>query len=125
MQLYAFHRQDILAKYSLLTSYTHSVFDLLVSPPSVGKAIEAQKAALGVEKPAYRNREEQRLYLQQEAQAWKRTLAQCLVHPGTTVEQERDFIVGVLLRTKQVGRLSLDQQCELLKSGISGADSGN
>ena len=94
-------RQDILAKYSLLTSYTHSVFDLLVTSPQLAKTVEAHKAALGVEKPAYKSREEQRALASAEAEAWKRTLSQSLVHPGKTVDLDREFIVGVLLRTKQ------------------------
>lgn len=89
-------------KYSLLTSYTHSIFDLLVTPPSLGKTIEAHKAELGVERPRYKTREEQRVLAQLDQEAWKKTLAQSVVHPGRTVEQDRDFIVQVLLRTKQV-----------------------
>lgn len=100
-------RQDIQSKNSLLTSYTHSVFELLVTPPSLGKAVEAHKAALGVEKPRYKTREEQRVLNQLDQEAWKRTLAQSVVHPGRNVEQDRDFVVQVLLRTKQVSSISL------------------
>jgi hypothetical protein len=96
------YRQDILNKYSLLTSYTHSVFDLLVTPPTLAKTVEEHKASLGVEKPAYKTREEQRVLAQQENEAWKRALSQCLVHPGKGIEPDKEFIVGVLLRTKQV-----------------------
>jgi len=103
---------DILSKYFLLTSYTHSVFELLIPPPSTAKAIEAHKASLGVEKPAYKTREEQRVIAGQEGEAWKRTLAQLTVHPGQAIEQERDFIVGVLLRTKQVPEI------EALEGGL-------
>lgn len=95
-------RHEILSKYFLLTSYTHSVFELLVPPPSTAKAIEQHKASLGVEKPAYKTREEQRIIAGQENEAWRRTLAQLTVHPGRSIPQERDFIVGILLRTKQV-----------------------
>lgn len=95
-------RQDILNKYSLLTSYTHSVFDLLITPPTLAKTVEEHKASLGVEKAAYKTREEQRVLAQQEAEAWKRALSQCLVHPAKGVEPDKEFIVGVLLRTKQV-----------------------
>jgi hypothetical protein len=108
------HRQDILSKYSLLTSYTHSVFDLLVTPPSLGKAVEAHKAILGVEKPRYKTREEQKVLAQLEQEAWKRTLAQSVVHPGKTVEQDRDFIVQVLLRTKQVSGFVYDLASHML-----------
>ena len=50
----------------------------------------------------YKTREEQRALASAEAEAWKRTLSQSLVHPGKTVDLDREFIVGVLLRTKQV-----------------------
>lgn len=102
-----FLRQDILSKYSLLTSYTHSVFDLLVTPPSLSKTVEAHKASTGAEKPAYKTREEQKVIAQQEADAWRRTLAQCLIYPGKNVEQDRDWVVNNLLRTKQVRRRAL------------------
>lgn len=101
--------QDILSKYSLLTSYTHSVFDLLVTPPSLGKAAEAHKAALGVEKPRYKTREEQRVLNQLDQEAWKKTLAQSVVHPGRTVEQDRDFVIQVLLRTKQIPEVEAEE----------------
>ena len=57
---------------------------------------------MGVEKPAYKSREEQRALASAEAEAWRRTLSQSLVHPGKAVDLDREFIVGVLLRTKQV-----------------------
>ena len=60
---------------------------------------------MGVEKPAYKSREEQRALANAEAEAWRRTLSQSLVHPGKTVDLDREFIVGVLLRTKQVCRI--------------------
>ena len=73
-----------------------------MTPPSLAKVVEQHKSSLGIEKSAYKTREEQRLLGQQEAEAWKKTLMRSLVHPGKSVEQEREFIVGVLLRTKQV-----------------------
>lgn len=61
------------------------------------------------QKPAYKTREEQRVQASLEAEAWRKTLSQTLVHPGKSIEQDRDFIVGILLRTKQVWVFALNE----------------
>lgn len=80
------------------------MFDLLVPPPHIAQTVEKHKTAITSEKPAYKTREEQRVQASLEAEAWKKTLVQSLVHPGKAIELDREFIVGILLRTKQVGR---------------------
>lgn len=74
-------RSEIVARYTLLLSHTHSIASQLVPPPPSGA--------------------------EDETQGWQKTLANVVVHPGQAVDEDKDFLVGVLLRTRQVCSFSI------------------
>lgn len=85
---------ELLSRFNVLVSHAHSLSSFLVPPPPLEDETRRQKFATNWEREETL-RERQRLE--------DKTFANVLVHPATKeVEEERDWLVGALLRTKQV-----------------------
>lgn len=67
-------RPDLLARYTLLLSHTHATVAQLAQPP----------------------------YSSQDAAAWNKNLAAAVVTPSKPIEADKEWLVGMLLRTRQV-----------------------
>ena len=74
-------RPDIASRYTLLLAHTHSIMYDLVPPPTAAVA----------------GKEADRI--------WRKSLANTVVHAGQPINRESDFIVGMLLTTKQVCKI--------------------
>jgi hypothetical protein len=71
------NRPEIVARYTLLLAHSRAITSQLVPPPPL--SLTGQDAE----------------------KAWNKSLAQSVVVPISNIEQDKEFVVGILLRTKQ------------------------